>query len=121
MNEQDEEKAVSQAFKGYGSATIIDLPKPPPPDWIVGPFTSYHCIIEGRVIPQLTAVRCPNGNVVLTVDNRFSSEVPGDKAYEIAWLIVQALAVGAGYSHLGAENKEQPFAAMCSRISLEPK
>lgn len=84
-------------------------------DFLVGPFEEYRVVIEGRKIPRLTGRRTDEG-VNLIVDGRFCVLVPDDIAQSVAWLVAQALAVGSGYSYLGAEIKDQCFAPQCMRI-----
>lgn len=90
-----------------------------PVNWMVGPFEYHKVVIEGRAIPGLTAFRDGPEKIGLVVDGRFSQSVPVEMAHGIAWLLANALAVGAGYSHLGAENKDMPFAPRCSEIKLD--
>lgn len=66
-------------------------------------------IVDGRVINQLTVARAGD-RVQLRLDNRLGIDVPAEHAVSVCWLVANALAIGAGYSHLGAETKERPFA-----------
>lgn len=100
-----------------GDVTKLETQKPP--EFLVGPFETYKVQIEGRMIPHLTGRR-EGDRVSLIVDHRFSVSFREEDAYQVAWLLAQALAVGSGYSHLGAETKEQPFAPQGARITLEP-
>jgi hypothetical protein len=100
--------------------TVHEFPKKPdePPPLLVGPFEEYRVVIDGRRIPKLTGRKDSDGRVHLTVDHRFGAEFPNEEtAHQAAWLIAQAMAIGAGYPHLGAETKEQPFAPLCVRLS----
>ena len=77
--------------------------------------------IEGRIIPRLTAIRVGDGSIGLVVDGRFGATFPNEGiADQAAWLIAQALAVGAGYSSLGAETKDRPFAPRSMKIDAKP-
>ncbi len=83
---------------------------------LIGPFSYNAVVVEGRRIPLLTGFREGDDMTALVVDGRFSTSVPNDKAYEVAWLLAQAIAVASGYSHLGAETKDHSFAPICSQI-----
>lgn len=103
-------------------ADIIDFPPPIDPNaaaeaMLVGPFETYRIVVDGRCIPHLTAFR-DGDKIALVVDDRFSHSFNKADAYQAAWLIGNALAVGAGYSHIGAETKEQPFAPIMSQMNL---
>lgn len=78
-------------------------------DLLVGPFEEWRVMVDGRVIPRLTGWR--EGDLTwLAVDGRFACSVPHAHAREVAYVLANALAVGAGYSHAGAESRDMPFA-----------
>lgn len=77
--------------------------------FLIGPFETWKVQVEGRVIPRLTGF-VEGDRVALIVDGRFSASFLPADAKQAAWLIAQALAIGEGYSFLGAEQKSQPFA-----------
>ena len=79
------------------------------PEWITDPFSASRVVIEGRLIPNLTARR-DGDSVTLVVDDRLSVTIPSDVAYQVAWLVANAMAIGAGYPSLSAETKDRPFA-----------
>jgi hypothetical protein len=90
-------------------ADIIDMPKGTLTGLLVGPFEQWRVMVDGRVIPRLTGRK--NGDRIdLIVDGRFSASFSESDARQAAWLIAQAMAIGEGYSHLGAESKDRPFA-----------
>lgn len=97
---------------------VTALEQPKPPRVLIGPFETYRVQVDGRIIPRLTGYR-EGDKIALVVDGRFSASFREDDAQQAAWLIAQALAIGAGYSHLGAENKDQPFAPQGAEIKLE--
>lgn len=99
------------------SDNILEFPSKPeePEDFLIGPFEECRVVIEGRKIPKLTGHRTTDG-VNLIIDNRFCVLVPNDLAQDIAWLVAQAMAVGAGYPHLGAETKDRCFAPLCMQV-----
>lgn len=86
------------------------------PDLLIGPFQTFKVRVEGRVIPRLTGSPCGD-KIELVVDGRFGATFSKEDAYQVAWLIGQAMAVGDGYSHLGAETKSRPFAPQAMEIS----
>ena len=79
-------------------------------------------VIEGRLIPRLSANESADGSVELVLDGRFGVTFPDPgMASQAAWLIANALAIGEGYSFLGANDKNHPFAPECLRIDAKPK
>lgn len=99
---------------------VVQMPPvPKPADILVGPFDQWHVQVDGRIIPRLTGF--PEGDrIALVVDGRFSASFAKDDAYQAARLIANALAIAEGYSHLGAETKDRPFAPQGMQIgSLE--
>jgi hypothetical protein len=98
------------------SDNVTQFPEPTkPPEFLVGPFERYKVLIEGRVIPGLTA-QPHDDAVTLIVDERFGVTFPKAIALDAAWLIAQALAVGSGYSSLSAEIPGRPFAPIGGEI-----
>ena len=93
----------------------------PTDDLPVGPFQVFKVIVEGRAIPGLTGSKRSEYETELTVDGRFSAVFTDASAKQAAWLIAQALAIGEGYSHLGAMNKDQPFAPLCGQLDSVPE
>ena len=85
------------------------------PDLLVGPFEEWRVQVEGRIIPRLTGFR-DGDKIALVVDRRFSASFATDEAYSAAWLISQALAIADGFTHLGAEAKNGPFAPLGMQI-----
>lgn len=84
-------------------------PRENPPELLVGPFEFWKVQVDGRIIPRLTGFH-DGDKIGLVVDGRFSGSFPWEYAHQAAWLIAQAMAIAEGYPHLGAPNKEQPFA-----------
>lgn len=99
---------------------VTQLPKREPLDPLVGPFEYHKVVVEGRAIPGLSGYR--DGDLTaLVLDNRLSISVPPELAHQVAWFAANALAIGAGYSHLGAESKDRPFAPQCIELGEVPK
>jgi hypothetical protein len=97
---------------------ILEMPQASqPPDLLVGPFEQWRVQVDGRIIPRLTGFR-EGDKIALVVDGRFSASFAEADARQAAWLIAQALAIGEGYSHLGADTKGRPFAPIGAEIKL---
>ena len=92
----------------------------PPAELLIGPFEEWRVVVDGRVIPRLTGFY-DGDRIALVLDGRFSHSFRKEDAYSAAWLIANALAIGEGYSHLGATSKsQQPFAPQAMEISPKP-
>ena len=77
-------------------------------------------VVDGRLISQLHGLR-EGDEICLILDGRFSINVPKEISCEVAWLVSNALAIGAGYPFLGAEEKKQPFAPQCIGLDGVPE
>lgn len=78
----------------------------------------HTTIVDGREIPKLTVHERGDDKITILLDRRFGIDVPRELSGCICWMIAQAMAVGGGYSHLGAETKDKPFAPRVSLSSL---
>lgn len=98
---------------------VLQFPekKDGPPDFIIGPFEENRVVLEGKLIPKLTAQR-EGDNISLCLDNRLSIAVPKEAAYDVAWLVANAMAIGAGYPCFTADRKTEAFAPGCSEIKI---
>lgn len=94
---------------------ILNFPESKPCDPLVGPFTEYRVVVEGRLIPNLTGWK-EGDQTWLSVDRRFAISVPHELAHQVAWLLANAMAVASGYPWLGAESKQQPFAPKVTEL-----
>ena len=96
---------------------VTDFPAPAaPPEFLFAYHEMDRVQIEGRIIPRLRGFR--HGDMVtLCVDGRFCVDFPAAIGRQAAWLVAQALAVGAGYPHLGATSKDMPFAAIATELT----
>ena len=83
---------------------------------LLGPFAVHSIVVEGRVIPLMSGSVDGADMTSIIIDGRFSISVPNALAYQVAWICAQAIAVASGYSHVGAESKDAPFAPVVSRI-----
>jgi hypothetical protein len=97
-------------------ADVTRFPANEVPELLVGPFQEWRVVVDGRAIPGLTGYK--EGDITwLTVDHRFSQPFKtSDDAHSAAVLIAQAMAIASGYSHLGAETKDQSFAPKATRL-----
>jgi hypothetical protein len=95
-------------------------PQPARPDLLIGPFQEWRVLVDGRVMPLLTGFR-EDDKIWLVVDNRFACGPFGEEeARQAARLAGQAMAITAGYPHLGADSKAQPFAASAVALNKPP-
>lgn len=100
---------------------IVTLPEKKKLEWIVGPFEEWRVVIDGRMIPKLTAYRQTDGRVTLSLDHRFIIDLPDEGlAYQVAAFAANAMAIGKGYPWSGAESKQQPFAPQAHAIEKAP-
>lgn len=92
---------------------MVDDPtpiRPARPELLIGPFEAYKVVVEGRAIPNMTGFK-EGDKTFLILDNRLSIGVPHDLAPTVAWFAANAMAIGQGYTHLGATSKDaSPFA-----------
>ena len=94
--------------------------RPAQPDLLIGPFSEHRVIVEGRIMPLLTGFR-EGDKIWLVVDHRFACGPFGeDEARQAAILAGQAMAITAGYPHLGAPSKDQPYPPGSTKIDTLP-
>ena len=107
--------------KGSNTMTLLKFPaKEQPKSLLIGPFEEYRVIVDGRIIPKLTGRKTEDGRYNFFIDNRFGGgPFSADDAEQVAWLLAQALAVGMGYAHLGADLPGMSFAALAMPIDGE--
>lgn len=98
---------------------VTQFPPPPEqPPLLIGPFETYHVMVDGRVIPRLTGWR-EGDKTWLCVDRRFGGEFSTEEdARQAARLIAEAMAVAEGYTHMGAQTKDRCFAPIGNAITL---
>lgn len=100
--------------------SVVNFPAAAKPiDPLVGPFQEWRVQVDGRIIPRLTGFY-DGDKIALVVDKRFSASFAKEDVYQAAWLIAQAMAIGEGYSHLGAMNKDMPFAPIGTQLDSVP-
>lgn len=97
---------------------VAKFPTPPKPELLIGPFKTYYVQVEGQKIPLLTGFK-EGDKIWLVCDGRFvCGPFSPDEAYQAATLAAQCMAVTAGYPHLGAPNRDQPFASIIGQIDV---
>ncbi|QDP67015.1 MAG: hypothetical protein Unbinned3138contig1000_57 [Prokaryotic dsDNA virus sp.] len=72
-------------------------------------IAGYTAVVDGREIPRLMVYE-RSDQITITLDRRFEIDVPREHSGSVCWMIANALAIGEGYSHCGAESKSLPFA-----------
>lgn len=76
----------------------------------IGPFNQYKLTLDGYRIPNLEGRQLPSGNWYLALSNSCSIEVPDLYGKGVAWMIANAMAIGAGYTCFGEGAKPlNPF------------
>lgn len=98
---------------------VVNFPQPEPEPWHFPYHEADRVVIEGRQIPKLTALD-EGDQVAIILDGRLSISVPKALGQQVAWLVANALAIGSGYSHLGAETKDAPFAPVVVGLDEVP-
>lgn len=98
---------------------VTDFPTPEPKPWHMPYHEADRVIIEDRMIPKLTA-KDEGDEVSIILDGRLSISVPKALGHQVAWLVANALAIGQGYSHLGGQTKDLPFAPLCVGLDEIP-
>ncbi|HEV2674175.1 MAG TPA: hypothetical protein VGV37_06495 [Aliidongia sp.] len=101
-------------------ADIVEFPVlEPKADFLIGPFEYWPVVLDGVMIPNLTGQRVDQDLVNLIVDGRFCVCLPEDRARDVAWLVAHAMAVSAGYTHFGAQEKGRPFATKVLEVTSQ--
>ena len=70
----------------------------------------YTAVVEGREIPGLLVWERGEDKITILLDRRFAIDVPRELSGSVCWLVAQALAIGSGYTHIGAPHPGTPFA-----------
>lgn len=103
---------------------VIDFPQKDDPTATLlnGPYEYWQVVVSGRAIPRLAGRRIADGGINLIVDDRFmGGPFYGETANQAAYLIAQALAIGAEYSNLEADAKGMPFASILRCLGDMPE
>lgn len=81
-----------------------------------------RCYLTGRKIQIGDAFEFEHViAITLGGENRFSATFSDENAHQVAWLIANAMAVTAGYTHLAAESQSQPFAPRIMQLGGDPE
>ncbi len=97
---------------------IIDGPgRQEVPDVVGSEVRGNNVIVDGRVIPKMMC-RERGDEIEFIVDGRFSFQFPKQWSFLAAAMASQCMAIGMGYSHMGASNKERPFAPQSATIDV---
>lgn len=89
----------------------------------VGPFAGHDVVVEGRLVPYLSATPLPGGRVHLSLDHRFGIELSLQDAERIVPFVAHALAIGLGYTGFPDEGMEPTRAVpmpKANRVDLGP-
>jgi hypothetical protein len=83
---------------------------------IVGPFTSHEVVVQGRVVPHLTAEPLSGGRIALTLDDRYDVHLSVEEADRVVPFLADCIAVASGYTCHPREGTEprriDPFPTM---------
>lgn len=100
------------------SDNITNLHKDPVPNMIGPKISGHSVIIDGRAIPNMT-LRDNGDRIEFVLDNRYSYEFPREWAYLAAAFAAEAMAIGAGHSHISQpHNSSKAFAPQCIGIEI---
>ena len=88
-------------------------------DTLFGPTSrAAQLIFDGRAISKIE-VREEGDSVVFLLDRRLSYSFPREFAYLAAAFASNAMAIGAGFPHAGANKKFEGFAPQCAVVVRE--
>jgi pentose-5-phosphate-3-epimerase len=73
---------------------------------LLGPFTSHEVIVNGRMVPHLTASPMNGGMIAVTLDGRYDLHLTVEEADKVIPFLADCIAVGAGYTCHPAEGAE---------------
>lgn len=93
---------------------------------LLGPMAGYtrntwKLIVDGCIVPRVDVHKRSDtcGLLTVTLDERFSIDVPLEQINIWGWIVANAMAIGAGYSCHGPNSKlMNPFACRATRIDL---
>lgn len=91
------------------SKNVVDFPKHEAPSLFGPQLTGSSLIVDGRLVPHFH-IHDMGDKVQFILDGRLAFDVPKDCAHVAATMAANAMAIGAGYSHLGANDRDNPFA-----------
>ncbi len=98
---------------------VTQLPVNDGPPGMRGPDrVGSSVIIEERLIPKLH-MHDRGETIEFVLDERLSFEFPANIAWLAGCFAANAMAIGAGYPHLTADEKTKGFAPQCFGITLD--
>lgn len=101
--------------------SVTDFPKVDIPSPLGAKRSGRDVIVDGRVIPGLSGAKVGD-SYHITLDGRFGVELPEHLVHPVLSILANALAIGGGYSHAGAELHGRPFAPKIMNLSeIGPK
>jgi hypothetical protein len=86
----------------------------------IGPFIDkYKLLVEGCIVPYLTATKNNNGDWNLTLDERYGITATEEEVGKWLWFLAYAMAVAAGYTCFGENSKQMNlFSRVAHGISV---
>jgi len=69
----------------------------------------YTAIVDGYEVNRIRVWE-RGDQITICLDSRFAIDVPRGLSGAVCWMIANAIAIGSGYSHLGADRPGYPFA-----------
>ena len=110
-----------RGWKGM-SDNIVEFPPRASSFSLEGPYEVFNVLVDGRRIPRLTGKRTEDGLFNFIVDDRFmGGPFTEADAEQVAYLLAQSLAVGAGYSSLEADLPGRCFAPVVRSLGEMPE
>jgi hypothetical protein len=90
----------------------------------IGPFQEqWKVSLGGYRLPMVSAIPQEDGNICLSLDERYLIEGTPEECAKWLWFVANAMAIGAGYSCFGENSSKDPnpFKVQMARIALPPK
>lgn len=91
------------------SENIVSFPSHEAPNLFGPRMVGSSLIVDGRLVPHFH-IHDMGDKVQFVLDGRLAFDIPKDFAHVAAAMAANAMAIGAGYSHLGASEQDRPFA-----------
>lgn len=102
-------------------STTFAVTPPAPGLQLIGPLEHNKVVIDGYTVPMLNGWH-KDGKWHFALDNSCSIEVPDELGHPVAWMIANALALGAGYSCFGEKSQPlNPFARRAFYLGIAPE
>ena len=76
---------------------------------IAGPYArtsdAFRLIVNGCKVPYIQLYKYDNGNLMLIIDGRFGGDFTKEEIMKFGYVLAEAMAVSAGYTHHGPDSK----------------